>query len=71
MLNKKMDTIERHIVDELKTIPIRAKKEEWSGEPPWTRAVKQALVDIGRKFHWLTAANGCDSAGVVYRRILR
>ena len=58
---KKMDTIERNIVAELEEIPSRAKEEEWSGESPWTRAVKQALVDVGRKFHWLTVANGCDS----------
>jgi hypothetical protein len=56
-----MDSIENAIIEHLEQIPTVANAEGWQGEAPWTRAVKQALVDVGRKYSWLTAANGCDS----------
>ena len=57
-----MDTIESAIQAALQTIPARATDEQWQrGERPWSGAVKDAIVSVGRDFGWLTAANGCET----------
>ena len=56
-----MDIIELEIKSSLEEIPGRAQSEQWIGETPWTKAVKQAIVNVGKKFDYLTAASGCDS----------
>ena len=45
----------------MEEIPGRAQIEQWIGETPWTKGVKQAIVNVGRKFSYLTSASGCDS----------
>ncbi|MGA9755973.1 MAG: hypothetical protein WBV23_12625 [Desulfobaccales bacterium] len=58
---KLMDFIELEIKSSLEEIPGRAQTEQWIGETPWTKGVKQAIVNVGRKFSYLTAASGTDS----------
>lgn len=38
-----------------------AKDQGWNSDAQWSVAVKKAIVDTGRAFGWLTAANGCES----------
>lgn len=56
-----MDFIELEIKSSLEEVPGRAQSEQWIGEAPWTKGVKQAIVNVGRKFSYLTSACGCDS----------
>ena len=56
-----MDNTEEAIKLALEKIPEKATTEQWKGETPWTVAVKEALVSVGREFGCLTAANGCES----------
>ncbi len=55
-----MDYVEKLIVDALQQMAVKAQQDGCS-TTEWTRRVKQAIVDVGRKLCWLTAANGCES----------
>jgi len=57
-----MDNIELAIQEALQPIPERAEKEGWVDENPrWTKAVKEAIVEVGKKNEWYTAANQCET----------
>lgn len=56
-----MNNTESAIVTGLNKVSELAKIQDWKGETLWTSAVKQSLVDVGREFGWLIAANKCDS----------
>ena len=56
------DAIEQQIVDELAGVPAKANAEDGQrSEVPWTKYVKQAVVDVGRRNGSRTAASGCSS----------
>ncbi len=56
------DAIEQQIVGELAGVPAKANAEGGQrSEVPWTKYVKQALVDVGRLSSSKTAASGCSS----------
>jgi hypothetical protein len=42
-------------------IPAKATTENWQGEGLWTRGVKQALVDVGRRNGFLAGARDCEA----------
>ena len=57
-----IDAIEQQIIAELAGVPAKTDAEGGQGsEVPWTKYVKQALVDIGRLNGFKTAASGCSS----------
>ncbi len=51
-----MDDITSGIKNALNELPEKAKEEKWNRETQWTLGVNQAIVNVGRKFGYLTAA---------------
>jgi len=56
-----MDAVELGIKKALEDLPAKATADNWQGEAAWTRGVKQALVDVGRRNGFLAGAQGCDA----------